>query len=53
MVEQLTGMIPNLKVEVLEPVVSKGRPTEIDFAALDRLADDILARHTKLIVMSS
>ena len=26
MVEQLTGMIPNLKAEVIEPVVIKGYP---------------------------
>jgi len=52
MVEQLTGMIPNLKVEVIEPVVSRGRPTEADFAALDRLADDILARHKGIGIVS-
>ncbi|MEA2075521.1 MAG: FprA family A-type flavoprotein [Euryarchaeota archaeon] len=45
MVEQLVGMIPNLKVEVLEPVVIKGVPKEADFEALDRLADGILSKH--------
>jgi flavorubredoxin len=44
-VEQLAGMLPNLKVEVLQPVLAKGEPKESDFAALDRLADDILAKH--------
>lgn len=44
-VEQLAGMLGHLKVEVLEPVLSKGYPQADDFAALDRLADDILARH--------
>jgi len=45
MVEQIAGMIPNLKVEVLDPVVAKGSPKEDDFKALDRLADEILSKH--------
>jgi len=45
MVEQITGMLSNLKVELLEPVVIKGFPREDDFRALDKLADDILNRH--------
>ncbi|HIJ53563.1 MAG TPA: FprA family A-type flavoprotein [Planctomycetes bacterium] len=50
MVEQLTGMIPNLKVEVLEPVMAKGHPKDEDFVALDKLADQILAKHKELKV---
>ncbi len=45
MVEQLTGMMPNLKAEILEPVITKGYPKDDDFMALDRLADEILAKH--------
>jgi flavorubredoxin len=45
MVEQLTGMLTNLKAEILEPVITKGDPKESDYAAIDRLADDILAKH--------
>ncbi len=45
MIEQITGMIPNLKVEILEPVVIKGIPKEEDFKALDRLAEEILNKH--------
>ena len=45
MVEQITGMLPNLKVETLQPVLVKGHPKEEDFESLDRLADDILRRH--------
>jgi flavorubredoxin len=48
MVEQLTGLLPNLEVELLEPVVAKGCPKDEDFAALDKLADQILAGHRKL-----
>ena len=44
-VEQLAGMIPNLKVEILEPVLSKGFPMEADFRALDTLADTIAEKH--------
>jgi len=49
MVEQLVGIIPNLKVEILEPVVIKGFPKEEDFKALDRLADEILNKHRDAI----
>jgi flavorubredoxin len=48
MVEQIAGMIPNLKVEILDPVVAKGFPKEEDFKALDRLADKILNKHKEL-----
>jgi flavorubredoxin len=44
-VEQLAGMIPNLKAELLDPVLSKGFPKEADFMALDRLADTIAQKH--------
>ena len=44
-VEQLLGMIPNLKVELLEPVISKWLPKEADFRALDSLADTIAQKH--------
>jgi len=47
-VEQLTGMIPNLKVELLEPVLSKGFPREANFQALDNLADTIAQKHKEL-----
>jgi len=45
MVEQITRMLSNLKVELLEPVIIKGFPKEQDFGALDRLADEILNKH--------
>ncbi|RKY24291.1 MAG: FprA family A-type flavoprotein [Planctomycetota bacterium] len=48
MVEQITGLIGNLKVEVLEPVITKGFPKDNDFAALEKLADEILAKHKVL-----
>ena len=45
MVERVTEMLSNLKVELLDPVVVKGFPKEEDFRALDRLADEILDKH--------
>ncbi len=50
MVEQITGMLGNLKVELLEPVIAKGYPKDDDFIALDRLADEILTKHKELKV---
>jgi flavorubredoxin len=47
-VEQIAGLIPNLKVEVLEPVMVKGYPREEDLERLDRLADTIAERHRGL-----
>jgi flavorubredoxin len=44
-IEQLSALMPNLKAQILEPVLAKGDPKETDFAALDRLADEILAKH--------
>jgi flavorubredoxin len=44
-VEILAGMIPNLKVEVLEPVLAKGVPSEKDLKALDNLAETIARKH--------
>lgn len=44
-VDQIAGMIPNLKVEILDTVLCKGFPAETDFQALDKLAADILSKH--------
>ena len=44
-VEQLSAMLPNLKVEVLPPVLCKGFPREADFKALDNLANTIAQKH--------
>jgi flavorubredoxin len=44
-VEQLAGMIGNLKVEVIEPVLIKGMPTDEDYSKIDALADAIAKKH--------
>jgi len=48
MIEQLAGMLPNLNVEILDPVVIKGHPKAEDFKALDKLAASIAEKHQGL-----
>ena len=48
MVKQLVGMISNLNVEILDPVVIRGYPRDKDFEALDKLADTIVEKHKTL-----
>jgi flavorubredoxin len=47
-VEQISGLIPNLKVEVLAPVMAKGFPRQENFMELERLAREISERHRTL-----
>lgn len=49
MVEQIKGLMPNLKVEMLEPVIIKGLPGDEDYKALDRLANEIVNRQKGLL----
>ena len=46
MVDMLAAMIPNVKAEILEPVMIKGMPDEETLVAVEELADTILAKHT-------
>ncbi|MEW6067125.1 MAG: FprA family A-type flavoprotein [Nitrospirota bacterium] len=45
MVEHIKGMLTNLKVEFLDPVIVKGYPNDRDFQLLDKLSDEILQKH--------
>lgn len=47
-VEEISQLIPNLKVELLPPVMCKGFPGETDFQALNHLADTIAAKHREM-----
>ncbi len=47
-VEQVVGALTHVKVDLLEPVLSKGTPDADARAALERLADDIAARHAEI-----
>ena len=51
--EVIIDMVPNLKVELLEPVIIKGLPQEADFKALDNLAAIIAEKHKGLAQASS
>jgi len=47
-VETLAGLTPNLKVEVIEPVLVKGLPSKDAFKSLDNLAEIIAKKHNEL-----
>jgi len=47
-IERITELLPNLKVEILPPVLCRGYPRADDFRALDALADAITQKHTAL-----
>jgi flavorubredoxin len=44
-VETIAGMLSNLKIEVLPPVLCKGIPKEADYTALENLATTIAQKH--------
>jgi len=46
-VETLAGMVPNLKAEILEPILCKGLPKDEDLKALDQLAATIAQKHAE------
>ena len=48
MVDQLTGLMGNVKAEMFEPILVKGAAKEDGYTALDELADAILAKHQAL-----
>jgi flavorubredoxin len=47
--EIIKEMLPNLKVELLDPVFIKGLPREVDFENLDKLAGTIAEKHKTLV----
>jgi flavorubredoxin len=47
-IEHIAALIPNLKVEIIPPVLCKGLPRENDYKSLDTLADAISQRHKVL-----
>ena len=48
LVNKLADMLPNLSVEIIEPILIKGRPTEVDFKLLDNMAESIFKAHKSL-----
>lgn len=47
-VETLAGMLPNLKAEIIDPVLYKGKPGKEAFQALDTMAETIAAKHKEI-----
>jgi flavorubredoxin len=47
-VEIIKNNISSLKVDLLEPLLIKGHPKDGDFQQLDKMADEIAARHREL-----
>lgn len=45
-VEMVVKMLDHIKVELIEPVMVNGLPDETTLRALERLADDILKKHS-------
>jgi len=52
MAETITGMLGNLKVELLSTVIIKGHPRDDDFKALANLADEIHTKHREINIIS-
>lgn len=50
-IEQLSGLIPRLKVDVIEPVLIKGLPEAEEYLKLDDLADKIAAKHKEINIL--
>ncbi len=44
-IEKVAEMIPNIKAEVIDPVLVKGYPKEDDFNSIDKLANEIYKKH--------
>jgi flavorubredoxin len=49
-IEQVTGLIPNLNIEVFPPVLSRGDPDKEIFQKLDELADAVSVKHRELVI---
>jgi flavorubredoxin len=48
MLDQITGMIGSLKVEMIDPLIIKGFPKEEDYKKIDEMADDFAKKHSEL-----
>ena len=52
MPETIQGMLGNLKVELLSPVIAKGYPKDDDYKNLNKLVDEILAKHKEINIIA-
>lgn len=51
MVDQLTSLLPNLKVEMIDPVIIKGNPRDKNFEQLDDLSQKIFEKHKEIDIV--
>jgi flavorubredoxin len=45
-IDKVAEMIPNIKAELIDPVIVRGHPKEDDFKAIEKLAHEINSKHT-------
>ena len=48
MLDQITGMIGNLRVEMITPLIIKGFPKKEDYKKIDEMANEIAIKHEQL-----
>ena len=48
MLDLITGMIGNLKVEMISPLIIKGFPKEEDYKKIEAMANEIVSKHEEL-----
>ncbi len=51
MLDQITGLIGNLRVEMIDPLIIKGFPMESDYQKIDAMADEIAQKHQELGIL--
>ncbi|MGB9736464.1 MAG: FprA family A-type flavoprotein [bacterium] len=51
MIEDIQKTIPNLKAQMLDPVLVKGKPDEQAYKAIEKLANEIIAKHRELGIL--
>ena len=51
MLDQITGLIGNLRVEMIDPLIIKGFPMEADYQKIDAMADEIAQKHQELGIL--
>jgi flavorubredoxin len=53
MLDQITGMISTLKVDMISPLIIKGFPKKEDYKKIDEMADEIASEHKKLGIIEN
>jgi flavorubredoxin len=51
MLDQITGLMGNLRVEMIDPLIIKGFPMEADYKKIDAMAYEITQKHQELGIL--